>query len=139
MSKWSDKLPAEDISSMNTPRTLALIVTDQQHDSWYDPCGKSGEDLSSSLTHRSIIAIEQLKTACVLEDVTEFHRDPRCIRKSNSLPFMIAALVANCSARSLVNEAARAAVTRLKNFLWHGEIVAETVLDDIVDAVKEGK
>lgn len=115
-----------------------LVITDQQFDYWYDPCGKSGYDLNRYITRRSLVAVETLRKHCGLEPVTEFHKDPKWIKKSNSLPFLITAFNEACPTGGSMGAAATAALRRLKGLLWHGELVEETVLDDIVEALADG-
>ncbi|MGD9726287.1 MAG: hypothetical protein AB7L09_01425 [Nitrospira sp.] len=128
----------EEIAQIGTPRQLVLLITDQQFEYWYDPCGRSGHDLDPCLTPVSEKLLHRLKTACVLEAVDPSRITPKLINHSNSLPFLIACFVASCPDSGHMPRVARYAIERLKDFLWHGTIVTEiTALDEIVDSLNE--
>jgi len=138
MDRWSNtKVTEDDIRALTSARKLALIITDQQFDYWYDPCGKSGHELNPYLTGRSQIALRRLRDACELQVVDKSSLAAKTIQRSNSLPFLISAFSATCPSAGSMTGLARCAITRIKNYLWHGEKVEHGVLDEIVQALEE--
>jgi len=62
VSKWSDtKVSIEEIKRSNRWKLLIGVIIDQQFDGWYDPCGKSGDELNPQLTRKAKEAMERLK------------------------------------------------------------------------------
>ena len=135
MSKWSDDIPSGEIDDALTPRRLVMIITDQQFDYWYDPCGKSGHDLNRYFTRRARKALKLLR-----EKVDRPAPDlvnERLIRHSNDADYLIDSLLASTNTSISMGSCAKAALHRLKDLLWHGRRVEATVLDDIVAETEE--
>lgn len=81
MSKWSDdEVSIDDINRSNRWKLLIGVIIDQQFDGWYDPCGKSGDDLNPRMTRKACAAMERLKRllwhgdqadSCVLDQLVQ--------------------------------------------------------------------
>ena len=113
-----------------------MIITDQQFDYWYDPCGSSGHDIDRSLTSRSRLALHRLRTFCKIKPV-DSEISVKTIRLSNEPLFLFRALLdSQDSEAGSLSPLAQVVLRRLKGLLWHGERVDRTVLDDIVEAVE---
>ncbi len=134
MDRWSNtKVTDEDIRSINSVSRLALIVTDQVFDYWYDPCGKSGFDLKGCFTPRAALALTRLQS--IHTDDLDGALTSRRVLNSNSSDFLASALLKEQAGDfDTIKPLSRTVLHRLKGLLWHGELVDRTVLDDIVDA-----
>lgn len=135
MSRWSDeRLTDAQINDLH-PKQLVHIIVDQQFDYWYDPCGKSGHDYNRYLTGRSKRALDVLRSKWDREKPAII--TAQLIKGSNDWEFLTSALLDSVHGGGSMGGFAQTTLTRLKNLLWHGELVASNVLDDIVDAIKE--
>lgn len=136
--RWSDeKLTDEQIGDLH-PKQLVHVVVDQQFDYWYDPCGKSGYDFNRYLSKRSRRALGVLREKWNRERPGVMNA--QMVRNSNDWEFLTDVMLASITSGGSMGGLAQVTLTRLKNLLWHGEIVEKTALDDIVDALgKETK
>lgn len=50
-----------DIENEQNLQRLLLVILEEQADYWYDPCGKSGEDINRHLTDDAVKAIKRAR------------------------------------------------------------------------------
>lgn len=137
MSRWSDdRLTNEQIKGLH-PKQLIHVIVDQQFDYWYDPCGKSGHDYNRYITKRAKMALDVLREK--FEQERPAIITAQLIKSSNDWQFLAHALLDSVNGGGSMGGFAQTTLTRLKNLLWHGELVEQNVLDDIVEATKETK